>query len=253
MQLVETSARHSWRRWARRSTATWLCSSPPGSTGPAAHAPAPKPLIPMVLIGKARPFRNAKANETADQLAYRDLQRDRVCRLTTRLSWHSHSRTRCQTWSGGGASRHGGVAGPSRVAWRFPGTCASNYCRRLGRALEIYADMSLTITTSPWLKLPRLKDENCFRCFSDTTTVVLRSARSETSQKTIPQRIHGVRSAPRAVSHAVTARRGDVRGTRGQSRRHCCSRRVLLMSLPKNVVPCCTRNTPVADITSLFG
>ena len=48
--------------------------------------------------------------------------------------------------------------------------------------------MSLTITTSPWLKLPRLKDENCFRCFSDTTTVVLRSARSEKPRKQSPKK-----------------------------------------------------------------
>jgi len=66
-----------------------IANAPP----PPADAPAPKPLIPMVLIGKARHFRNPKANETANQAAQRDFQRDRIFRLSTAVALRTHFTT----------------------------------------------------------------------------------------------------------------------------------------------------------------
>ena len=53
---------------------------------PPADAPAPGPLIPMVLIGKARKFKNATAADSADRVATRQQLREHVFKSPWRLT-----------------------------------------------------------------------------------------------------------------------------------------------------------------------
>ena len=66
-----------------------IANAPP----PPADAPAPKPLIPMVLIGKSRHYANEKATTTADQIAYRNVYRDRAFRHAANAALRTHFTT----------------------------------------------------------------------------------------------------------------------------------------------------------------
>ena len=61
------------------ATGAQVVNAPP----PAADARAPDPLVPMVLIGKARKFKNATAADSADRVTTRQLLRELVFKKVT--------------------------------------------------------------------------------------------------------------------------------------------------------------------------